>query len=165
MDSSHLPSYLLKQQQECGYIDSWFMELGDCLQYEDPNAVPLVEGGCQYDMFGILLLILYFNPLCDRPVGDCKEEDVTDTSLGCAYAFENDFNGSAQSDGNAVWSPPTIQSEHSRFLVDHRHGDHTHPLLLLHLQPVLEAEIHRCSIFFLFSSLTPPFHTGLPRTP
>jgi len=69
-----------RNRQVCGNLDTWYQASGEasytCSQVVDPNGVPLVVGGCKYEM----------------PLGACKDYDPEPGTTGCAPAIEETMN-------------------------------------------------------------------------
>lgn len=61
-----------KQRVVCGEVSGYYRSQVNCLDYSDPNSIPPVVGGCQYDM----------------GASTCRKEDVSDSTRGCALAVE-----------------------------------------------------------------------------
>mmetsp|Transcript_62548 Transcript_62548/g.141340 ORF Transcript_62548/g.141340 Transcript_62548/m.141340 type:complete len:367 (+) Transcript_62548:158-1258(+) len=69
-----------KKRQVCGNVDLWYPASGSgsytCSQVVDPNGVPLVVGGCKFEM----------------PLGSCKDYDPEPGTAGCANVIEDTMN-------------------------------------------------------------------------
>lgn len=62
-----------KQRVTCGNMPGFYTKQVNCLDYYDENSLPPIIGGCRYDM----------------GASNCRREDVTQFSKGCALAVEN----------------------------------------------------------------------------
>ena len=66
-------SDLLKQIVECGKYDNYYPEQDNCVDFFDFAADPPIIGGCEYDL----------------GVGNCIDDDVQQSGIGCASALED----------------------------------------------------------------------------
>jgi hypothetical protein len=80
-----------KQRQTCGSESGWYPASGEqsyeCSQAVDPNSLPVVYGGCKYEM----------------PLGACKDSDPADSKQGCASTIEASMNLSLNVQGAIVF--------------------------------------------------------------
>jgi hypothetical protein len=61
-----------KQRLSCGNMPGFYEKQVNCLDYYDENSLPPIIGGCRYDM----------------GAGNCRNQDVSSFTKGCALAVE-----------------------------------------------------------------------------